>query len=150
MSVPSRKTRASISTKRSALLSSSPNTTILSNPEPREKRWFPISPQPQTKPWFSDRSVAVSSCYWGPWTGAVDQHSSGVNPVLVVLSRSDPSVNYLQTDPHYTPEPPICNKTTLRLGRGIASGGLPASHRRRPLSFLAMPQGLPVESAGVS
>ena len=29
-------------------------------------------------------------------------------------------------DPHYTPEPPICTKTTLRLGRGIASGGLPA------------------------
>ena len=30
------------------------------------------------------------------------------------------------TDPHYTPEPPICTKATLRLGRGIASGGLPA------------------------
>ena len=29
-------------------------------------------------------------------------------------------------DPHYTPEPPICTKTTLRVGRGIASGGLPA------------------------
>ena len=29
-------------------------------------------------------------------------------------------------DPHYTPGPPICTKTTLRLGRGIASGGLPA------------------------
>ena len=32
----------------------------------------------------------------------------------------------VRMDAHYTPEPPICTKTTLRLGQGIASGGVPA------------------------
>ena len=37
--------------------------------------------------------------------------------------------------PHYTPEPLICTNATLCMGRGIAPGGVPASHRQGPLNF---------------
>ena len=47
-----------------------------------------------------------------------------------------------QADPHYTPAPPICTKTTLRLGRGIASGGPLAWQNQWPLSFLGGLRGL--------
>ena len=53
--------------------------------------------------------------------------------VRILTRQSD---RFGTVDAHYTPEPPICTKTTVRLGSGIASGGSLAEAHQRPLSFL--------------
>ena len=74
--------------------------------------------------------MAESSCTWtkaGWHKVKTPQRLSSMSVFAAVALWVYPSSIMEQpSDPHYTPEPPICTKTTLRLGQGIASGGVPA------------------------